>query len=140
LLPELIDEGIRLSQVEFAEEDTEEQEGSIKHNSRVASDITPDQWHEIYNSLTEKLGDWVPYWMVFDPRKDTEVIKGSLANDIADIYRDLKNGLRLAGSKDVPPEDIVFEWRLTFQINWGRHAMCSLRTIHSLLTENDDNL
>src|SRR5215467_5696326 len=80
LLPELIDEGIRLPQVERAEEDTEEQEDSLKHNNCVASDMTHYQWQEIYNSLKEKLGDWVPYSMVFDPRKDTDVINGSLAD------------------------------------------------------------
>ena len=139
LLPALIGEGIRLPQVELPEEDTEKQEGSLIHDGRAESDMTHEQWNEIYSSLTEKLGDWVSYSMVFDPRKDTEVISGSLADDFADIYRDLKNGLRLSARKDVSPEDIVFQWRLAFQINWGRHAMSSLRVIHCLVVEHDDD-
>jgi hypothetical protein len=139
LLPALIGEGILLPQVEFAEEETEEQEVNLIDDGRAESDMAHEQWHEIYSALAEKLGDWVSYSMVFDLRNDTEVIRGSLADDFADIYRDLKNGLRLSASKDVPPEDIVFKWRLAFQINWGRHAIGALRVAHSLLVENDDN-
>ena len=74
------------------------------------------------------LEDWDLYWQVFDPTKDSEAIYGSLADDIADIYRDLKEGLddiHLARA-----EDIIWEWRLGFSSHWGKHAIDALRTIH----------
>ena len=40
--------------------------------------------------LKGKLGDWDLYHQVFDPTQDDEA---SLADDIADIYSDLKEGL-----------------------------------------------
>ena len=40
--------------------------------------------------------------MVFDPRTDNEAIHGSLSGDIADIYRDLKDGIVLKETNEVP--------------------------------------
>jgi len=40
-------------------------------------------------------GDWNYYNEVFDPTEDSEVIEGSLADDIADIYRELEEGIDL---------------------------------------------
>ena len=136
VLPELISEGIRLLQVKFGEQEKEEKEDNICE-VHGKTDMTDEELQELQSSLAEKLGDWVSYWFVFDPRQDTEGIRGSLADDVADIYRDLRSGLRLAKSNEIPPEEIVFAWRLTFLSNWGTHAMVSLRTIHSLLAEAD---
>lgn len=70
---------------------------------------------------------------VFDPTKDREAIYGSLADDIADIYRDLKEGLVLHHSGLASPNDILWDWRLGFYSHWGKHSMDALRTIHFLL-------
>lgn len=82
-----------------------------------------------------KLGDWDLYWQVFDPTKDNKAIYGTLADDIADIYRDLKQGLILKEAHQAPPEDIIGDWRLGFYSHWGKHAIDALRTIHFLLAE-----
>ena len=79
--------------------------------------------------LKEKLGNWDSYRQLFDPTEDNEAIFGSLADDIADIYFDLKEGLLLA-EHQTPPEDIIWEWRLSFYSHWGKHAMDALLTIH----------
>jgi len=41
--------------------------------------------------------------------RDTEAIHGSLADDIADIYRDLKDGLVLKETRRSQPEDLIWE-------------------------------
>lgn len=58
--------------------------------------------------------DWNLYWMVFDPRTDNEAIHGSLSGDIADIYRDLKDGIVLKETNEVPASETIFEWRFGF--------------------------
>jgi hypothetical protein len=77
--------------------------------------------------LKEKLGDWDSYRQVFDPTEDTEAIFGSLADDIADIYRDLQEGLVLCEAR---PQDAIWEWRLLFYSHWGKHAINALLTTH----------
>jgi hypothetical protein len=58
--------------------------------------------------LEEKLGNWDLCRQVFDPTKDEEAISGTLADDLADIYRDLKKGLILSETLQAPPEDSVW--------------------------------
>jgi Domain of unknown function (DUF5063) len=131
-LPELVTEAIRLPHVEFGEDNDEELEASLRQ-IRAETRMKQEEWDRLYNSLKEKLGDWDLYWQVFDPRTDNEAIHGSLADDIADIYRDLINGIRLKETDQVPPYEIIFDWRLGFFSHWGKHAIDALRTIHFLL-------
>ena len=53
-----------------------------------------------------------------------------LADDIADIYRDLKEGLVLSETHQAPPENIIWNWRVLFYSHWGKHAMDALLAIH----------
>jgi len=58
-----------------------------------------------------------------------------LADDFADIYRDLKEGLNLNESHEASPEDNIWHWRLGYYSHWGKHAIDAVRTIHFLLEE-----
>lgn len=97
--------------------------------------MTDEQWGQLYNQLKEKLGDWNLYQCVFDPTTDKEAICGSLADDIADIYRDLKEGLVLGTMNHARRENIVWEWRLLYYSHWGHHAMDALLVIHFRLED-----
>lgn len=134
MLPALIAEASRLPPVSFDDDENEEQEASIRQ-IRDETQMKQQEWGQLYDSLKEKLGDWNLYLMVFDPRTDNEAIHGSLADDIADIYRDLKDGIVLKEAKGVPASEIIFEWRFGFTSHWGQHAVNALRTIHFLLQE-----
>jgi len=67
---------------------------------------------------------------VFDPTKDSEAIFGSLADDIRDIYRDLKKGLELKKTYPSQPEAAIGEWRFGFYSHWGKHAIDALLAMH----------
>jgi hypothetical protein len=128
VLPRLINEAILLPSIESADEDaTDEQEQPTSHPT---ARMTDEQWGQLYNLLKEKLGDWDLYWQVFDPTTDKEAVCGTLADDIADIYRDLKEGLVLSERHLAQPEDIIWEWRLLYYSHWGKHAIDALLTIH----------
>ena len=120
-LPKLIDEAISLPDVKPGDS-----EDPIKRSVRQGV----QEWSELYNLLKEKLGDWDRYWQVFDPTEDDEAIFGSLADDIADTYRDLKKGLVLIEAHGVPPEDTIWNWRILFYSHWGKHSMDALIAIH----------
>ena len=121
ILPKLIDEAIGLPDVELSESATVHVNVSRKQQ---------EERGRLYDLLKEKLGNWDLYHQVFDPTEDKDVIFGTLADDIADIYSDLKEGLDLNEMPSTPPEDVIWGWRLLFYSHWGKHAMDALLTIH----------
>jgi hypothetical protein len=133
-LPQLIGEAISLPQVELSDDESQEEERR-KSLARARARLSDAQWAQLYDFLKEKLGGWNLYWQVFDPTKNSEAVHGSLADDIADIYRDLKEGLVLSEAQQALPEDNIWEWRFGFYSHWGKHAIDALRTIHFLLEE-----
>jgi hypothetical protein len=120
ILPKIIDQAIEMPDVERS--DRQQQKSLVSARQK--------EWERLYDSLKEKLGDWDLYRQVFDPTQDSEAIFGSLADDIADIYRDLKKGLVLNETSRNLPEDIIWEWRLLFHSHWGKHAIDALLAIH----------
>jgi hypothetical protein len=57
-----------------------------------------------------------------------EVGVGDIADDLRDIYRDVKVGL-LAHEAGRPTEALG-HWAWTFRYHWGRHAAGALRALH----------
>jgi hypothetical protein len=125
VLPQLIHRGIVLPAVSPSDVDDRKE---IKRTR-----MKQEEWGQLYESLKEKLGDWNLYWQVFDPTKDSEAIHGSLADDIADIYRDSKEGLGLQDPDLALQRDVVWGWRFGYYSHWGRHAINALYTAHALL-------
>jgi hypothetical protein len=101
ILPKLIDEAISLPDVRLSDGD-DPAEGNSQPAFRARVRQSEQEWGQLYNLLKEKLGDWDRYWQVFDPTEDDEAIFGTLADDIADIYRDLKEGLVLIIAHEAP--------------------------------------
>ena len=77
------------------------------------------------------------YGKVFDPTvvPPEEPVIGDVADDIADVYRDVVKGLRLfdAGLFD----DALWEWGFGFRTHWGKHATDAIRAIHLWLASNE---
>lgn len=62
-----------------------------KANSAFAADL--DARFELYMHLVEVLGDRDSYWLEFDRVDESDTMTGSLADDLTDIYCELKRGL-----------------------------------------------
>lgn len=131
ILPSLINEAICLPNVEL--NDDQLIEGESEQQARRKAQLTGAQWRELYESLRAKLANLDLYWQVFDPTKDNEAIHGSLADDFADIYRDLKEELVLNEIHQASPEQNIWHWRLGYYSHWGKHAIDALRTMHFVL-------
>lgn len=85
--------------------------------------MSHEGWVMIFERLEAVLGDWDLYPEIFDPTDPSlgvEPVHGSLADDLADIYRDVRN--TLAGG--------AYDRRLQFDIHWGDHAVDALRVLH----------
>lgn len=69
------------------------------------------------------------YSVMFDPYEfDSAPVTGSLADDAADVYRDLKGGLTVIAEGGAL-ENAVSEWRFGFDHHWGRHAADALHAL-----------
>ncbi|MFZ3264951.1 MAG: DUF5063 domain-containing protein [Terriglobales bacterium] len=125
MLPRLISQGIALPSLSWSNDDTRKEIRQTR--------MKEAEWGQLYELLKEKLGEWNLYWQVFDPTNDSEAIRGSLADDIADIYRDIKEGLTLHNPNLALQQDAVRGWRVLYYSHWGPHAINALFTIHFLL-------
>lgn len=135
-LPELILEAIQLPDTDPWKRD--EEEGSdldLTPSARPSVRMTNQEWGDLYKLPKEKLGEPPFYWTVFNPVEDKEAIEASLADDIADVYRDVIEGVQLLGKTAASPGEIIWEWRISFHSHWGDHAIQALRTIHWLLSD-----
>jgi hypothetical protein len=76
------------------------------------------------------------YSKVFDPLvvPPEEPVGATIADDIADIYRDVVTGQRAyqAGRR----AQAVWEWGFNFRIHWGEHALGAIRALHCWLAAN----
>jgi hypothetical protein len=93
-----------------------------------------DRWRPLMQGLIDDLGADADYWEMFDPYELAHPLQGSLADDLADVFIDLDEGLRRWDGADFAlRRAIVWEWRFSYENHWGRHATSALRAIHALL-------
>jgi hypothetical protein len=88
-----------------------------------------DKFHELRRSLQRKIGSLDTYWQIFDSTQKDEPVQESLSGDIAEIYFDLKQCLKL-DETGAPKSDVLFDWREGFKHDWGRHLLGALAAIH----------
>jgi hypothetical protein len=90
-----------------------------------------DERFEIFSRLRDRLGTNDSYWMEFDVALDGQAMTGSLADDLTDIYCDLKSGLNILEEE---PGLAVDNWRSSFKIHWGQHLVDASRHLYELDT------
>jgi hypothetical protein len=95
--------------------------GEPTDDAEPPTSITTDEWWSLFRRLQRQLGP-------FD-----SVVEGSLADDIADIYRDLRDGFVAYDSGDVG--EAVWNWRTEFDSHWGRHAARAIYALQVLRSE-----
>jgi hypothetical protein len=90
-----------------------------------------DQRFELFSRLHRLLGDLDGYWMEYDVTPDRQEMSGSLADDLTDIYCELKNGLARLQREDDTGRTIG-RWRTGFCRNWGQHVVDAERHLYAL--------
>ena len=121
LLTELYRQGLRLPTI-FGDEELPE--------------IPKEDWSKIYKRFGALPFNY--YMQCSEPQNVPDDIPGvaDLADDLADIWRDLKRGLGLFNSGHVPAA--VWEWRQSFWTHWGNHATGSIFALHNWLSMNSN--
>jgi hypothetical protein len=100
--------------------------------------VTHDEWAALFASLTTFIGERGWYAEVYEPYASPakeDLVTTHLADDLTDIYRDLRDGLTewRRGQLDAA----IWNWRLSFTAHWGSHAIDALRALHTLASLYD---
>jgi Domain of unknown function (DUF5063) len=100
----------------------------------VAEYADMDDRFDLYSKLRKRLGERDVYWLEYDQPEDVhaddEHRTGSLADDLTDIYFELKRGLRLLDAAS--PEAVVHLWEVGFNQHWGQHLVDAERHLYAL--------
>ncbi len=93
-----------------------------------------DNRFELFSWLRDRLGSRDGYWMEYDDagldKESRERMSGSLADDLTDIYFELKQGLQMLDSRS--PDQIANWWQNGFHLHWGQHLVDAERHLYSL--------
>jgi hypothetical protein len=94
-----------------------------------------DDRFEFFARLRRRLGGKDSYWLEFDDFAGVgarlgEGMSGSLADDLTDIYFELKRGLCLLSSAD--PDAVARFWQSGFTAHWGQHLVDAERHLYRL--------
>jgi hypothetical protein len=103
--------------------------------------VTEQEWQSIHDDILNKLGSHNDYPEVFDPvYRDTEDnVGGSIAEDLADIYQDIKDFLMVYRMGTVElMNDAIWELVQHFEQFWGQKLLNSLRVLHAHINSGED--
>jgi Domain of unknown function (DUF5063) len=93
-----------------------------------------DDRFDLFSQLRLCLGDRDMYWLEFDQpgdvHEDDEHRSGSLADDLTDIYFELKRGLAMLDVAS--PDAVAHLWEIGFQQHWGQHLVDAERHLYAL--------
>lgn len=103
--------------------------------------VKEEDWNCIHDTLKTSFGTSDSFLEVFDERmqeSETPVV-ASLAENLADIYQDLKDFLILyqTGTNELM-NDAIWECKMNFEGYWGQKLVNSLRAIHKLIYSGEE--
>lgn len=97
--------------------------------------VSEEDYNYLHRKLEVKLGEHDAYLEVFDPamQYSEDPVEGSLAENMADIYQDLKDFILSyrIGTVEVM-NDALLECRSNFADYWGQRLVNGLRALHNL--------
>lgn len=103
--------------------------------------ITEADWFRIHDTLKQKFGTANDYLEIFDDKfNESEIpVPSSLAENMADIYQDIKDFLLLyqTGTEEVM-NDAIWECKLNFESIWGQKLVNSLKAIHKFIYSGEE--
>ncbi|MDA3817201.1 MAG: DUF5063 domain-containing protein [Prolixibacteraceae bacterium] len=103
--------------------------------------VTEVDYSFLMQKISEKLARFDSYQEVFDADMQFSegAVEASIAEDICDIYQDLKDFLMAyrVGTTEIMT-DAIWECQKNFSEYWGQRLVNSLRAIHHVVYSDDD--
>ena len=94
--------------------------------------VSDAEWNRVYAKFSA-----LPlkhYSITFNPGDLEEApVTGDLADDLADIYRDIKSGLFLHEAGHTV--EAIWDWKQTYMTHWGRHITSAIHAIYCRLAD-----
>jgi len=102
--------------------------------------VTEEEWEQVFNDLRSRFGSDDLYWFTDQQRSaDFDPVKGSLAENLTDIYQDLKDFVLLyQKNTDAARQNAVYDIKKLFKSRWGIRILRSLNYLHSILYPEED--
>jgi hypothetical protein len=100
--------------------------------------VSDEVWEKMFHRFRALPFNY--YSDFYSPAKVAEEkpVTGDLADDLADIYRDIKKGLDLYETGHVT--EALWDWNQSFHSHWGRHATSALHALHAYAADEDIDL
>jgi hypothetical protein len=93
-----------------------------------------DARFELFSHLRALLADRDGYFLEFDrAHEGADAMTGSLADDLTDIYCELKAGLR---AYETDPDRVRDAWSLGYRCHWSQHLVDAERHLAALAAAN----
>jgi hypothetical protein len=108
---------------------------STGHEGPEPSERLPQsEWKRAYDGTRRLPVDL--YIDVYNPTSEPseEPVTGSVSDDLADIYRDVADGLRIYERGD--HTEAAWQWSFGLHSHWGAHATSAIRVLHWWLSNN----
>jgi Domain of unknown function (DUF5063) len=104
----------------------------------AAASVSDEEWRGVLRCATKLPFQY--YSELFDPHKipPEEPVTGNIADDLADIYRDVVVGARLFDAGD--QAGALWQWVFHLAIHWGEHATSAMRALQQHLADSDIEL
>lgn len=102
--------------------------------------VTEEQWEGIFNTLRDKLADKDEFWMLdYNSPDQTDPVKASISEILADIYQDLKDFVMLyQKASRSSKQNAAKDCKYLYETHWGGKSLHLLQWVH-YLNHNDSN-
>lgn len=104
--------------------------------------VTEEQWEQVFNILREKFGEDDEYWII-DPQyiNETEPLKASLSENLADIYQDMKDFVLLYQKNTLAArQNALSDCKTLFADHWGYRITNIMARLHHLIYHSEEDL
>jgi hypothetical protein len=101
--------------------------------------VTEENWQMVFNDLRAKFGDQDEYWYNENDNPHNDLIRGSLADNLSDIYQDMKDFVILY-QKPMRDAKMAAVWEIhqLFKSHWGFRVVNVLKVLHYQLFSDDN--
>ncbi len=91
-----------------------------------------DARFELFSRIYGKIGERDGFSSDFDAQLGGQRLSGSLADDLTDIYFDVKRGIKLLDDHPDEPALAIHEWQHSFSLHWKHHLMDAERQVGAM--------
>ncbi len=101
--------------------------------------MTHEQWREVGKMIQDVISDDTSalvahHIQISNGKLDDDAIRSDMLwDDLADMYRDLRCGLRLWDMGTVESRiEASWAWRFNYENHWGHHLARAMQSVHEI--------